>query len=55
MGLWITPVRAGQAIRQISLDDTREARLVAEAAVDRVREKFGAGVIDPAAIFGRAS
>ncbi|MHC3470752.1 DNA polymerase Y family protein [Streptomyces sp. 7R007] len=48
-------VDAGQVARQITFDDTREARLVAEAAVDRVREKFGPGVIGPAALYRRAS
>jgi DNA polymerase-4 len=31
------------------------ACLVAEAAVDRVRDKFGPGVIGPAAVFRHAS
>ncbi|OIJ68850.1 DNA polymerase Y family protein [Streptomyces mangrovisoli] len=48
-------VDAGQVARQLSLDTAREARLVAEAAVDRVREKFGTGVIGPAAVHRRAS
>ncbi|MFI9569377.1 DinB/UmuC family translesion DNA polymerase [Streptomyces rishiriensis] len=48
-------VDADQVAEQISLDDTREARLVAEAAVDRVRDKFGVGVIGPAAVFRCAS
>jgi DNA polymerase-4 len=48
-------IGADQAAEQISLDDAREARLVAETAVDRVRDKFGAGVIGPAAVFRRAS
>lgn len=48
-------IDAGQVAEQLSLDDAREARLVAEAAVDRVRDKFGPGVIGPAAIFRRAS
>jgi hypothetical protein len=34
-------IGAGQVATQISLDQAREARLVAEAAVDRVRDKFG--------------
>ncbi|MEV7794587.1 hypothetical protein AB0O68_21745 [Streptomyces sp. NPDC087512] len=46
-------VDADQVAQQISLDHTREARLVAEAAVDRVRDKFG-HVIGPAAVFRRA-
>ncbi|WP_343234110.1 hypothetical protein [Streptomyces actuosus] len=41
---------ADQVAEQISLDAGREARLVAERAVDRVREKFGPGVIGPAAL-----
>ncbi|WP_432041891.1 DNA polymerase Y family protein [Streptomyces cadmiisoli] len=48
-------VDAGQVAQQISLDDAREAQLVAEAAVDRIRDKFGSRVIGPAAIFRRAS
>jgi DNA polymerase-4 len=48
-------VDAGQVAQQISLDATREARLVAERAVDRVRAKFGPGVIGPATVFHRAS
>ncbi|MFD7134858.1 hypothetical protein [Streptomyces sp. NPDC059894] len=46
---------AGQVAQQISLDDAREARLVAEAAVDRVRDKFGPHVIGPATVFRHAS
>nr|WP_307848199.1 hypothetical protein [Streptomyces sp. RK31] len=46
---------AGTVARQITLDHAREARLVAEAAVDRVRDKFGAGVIGPAAAYRAAS
>lgn len=41
--------------QQITLDHSREARLVAEAAIDRVRHKFGAQVIGPAAAFRAAS
>jgi DNA polymerase-4 len=48
-------IGAGQVAEQISLDDARESRLVAETAVDRVRDKFGPGVIGPAAVFRRAS
>ncbi|MET9913402.1 hypothetical protein ABZZ74_42715 [Streptomyces sp. NPDC006476] len=48
-------INAGQVARQISLDGAREARLVAEAAIYRVRDKFRAGVIGPAAVFRRAS
>ena len=48
-------IGAGQVARQISLDGAREARLVAEAAIDRVRDKFGTGIIGPAAVFRRAS
>lgn len=48
-------IDADQVTQQISLDDAREARLVTEAAIDRVREKFGPGVIGPAAVFRCAS
>jgi DNA polymerase-4 len=48
-------IDADQVAEQISLDDAREDRLVAEAAVDRVRDKFGPRVIGPAAVFRRAS
>lgn len=48
-------VDADQVAQQISLDHTREARLVAEAAVDRVRDKYGQDVIGPAAVIRRAS
>jgi hypothetical protein len=48
-------IDADQVAQQISLDNAREDRLVAEAAVDRVRAKFGDGVIGPAAVFRRAS
>ncbi|MGX5183426.1 DNA polymerase Y family protein [Streptomyces avermitilis] len=41
--------------QQISLDPSREARLVTEAAVDRVRDKYGSGVIGPATVFRHAS
>ncbi|MER5200968.1 DinB/UmuC family translesion DNA polymerase [Streptomyces sp. NPDC002755] len=34
-------VDADQVAQQISLDDTREARLVAEAVIVRVRDRFG--------------
>ncbi|WP_225638401.1 hypothetical protein [Streptomyces solaniscabiei] len=48
-------VDAGQVVQQISLDTAREARLVAETAVDRGRDRLGPGVIGPAAVFRRAS
>ncbi|MEU0413910.1 hypothetical protein ABZ307_39855 [Streptomyces griseorubiginosus] len=48
-------IDADQAPRQLSLDDTREARLAAETAIDSVRDKFGPRVIGPAAVFRRAS
>ncbi len=48
-------VDADRVAQQISLDQAREARLVAEATVDRVRDKFGPGVIGPAATARRAS
>ncbi|MGP4052963.1 DNA polymerase Y family protein [Streptomyces sp. 2A115] len=42
-------VDADQVAQQISLDQARENRLVAEAVSDRIREKFGPGAIRPAA------
>jgi DNA polymerase-4 len=48
-------IGADQVATQISLDDARESRLVAEAAIDRVRAKFGPRIIGPAAILRRAS
>ncbi|MET7456851.1 hypothetical protein ABZT03_34185 [Streptomyces sp. NPDC005574] len=48
-------VGADQVAEQISLDAAREARLTAEEAVDRVRDKFGPRVIGPATVFRRAS
>ncbi|WP_329297101.1 hypothetical protein [Streptomyces pseudovenezuelae] len=48
-------IDADQAPRQLSLDDARGARLAAETAVDRVRDKFGTSIIGPAAVFRRAS
>ncbi|MEV6408999.1 hypothetical protein AB0M58_39765 [Streptomyces bobili] len=47
-------VSADQVALQISLDDAREARLVAETTADRIRDKFGPGVIGPAAAFRSA-
>ncbi|MCW8102664.1 DNA polymerase Y family protein [Streptomyces tauricus] len=46
---------ADQVAEQISLDQAREDRLVAEAVADRIREKFGPGAIGPAAALRRAS
>jgi DNA polymerase-4 len=46
---------ADQVAQQISLDTAREERLVAEAAIDRVRDKYGPDVIGPAAAFRHAS
>ncbi|GGX57815.1 DNA polymerase Y family protein [Streptomyces chartreusis] len=48
-------VDADQVAQQITLDGARESRLIAEAAIDRVRGKFGPGVIGPATVFRRAS
>ncbi|MFD9195466.1 hypothetical protein ACFWCA_45555 [Streptomyces phaeochromogenes] len=48
-------VDADQVAQQISLDQAREARLIAEAASDRIRDKFGPGAIGPAATFLRVS
>lgn len=47
---------AGQAPIQISLDQTREARLLAETAADRASQRFGKGSVVPAAtLLGKAS
>jgi DNA polymerase-4 len=48
-------IDTGQVAQQISLDEAREARLVAETAVDRVRDTFGHQIIGPATVFRRAS
>jgi DNA polymerase-4 len=48
-------IDAGQVAQQIRLDTAREARLVAEAAVDRVRDECGPDNIGPAAAFRHAS
>ncbi|WP_371673811.1 hypothetical protein OG985_42710 [Streptomyces sp. NBC_00289] len=48
-------VDADRVAEQISLDSAREARLIAETAIDRVRAKFGPGVIGPAAVYRRVS
>jgi DNA polymerase-4 len=48
-------IDADRVARQISLDDTREDRLLAEQAMDRIRDKFGPHAIGPAAVFRRAS
>ncbi|MEW2623663.1 hypothetical protein [Streptomyces sp. NPDC048106] len=43
-------VGAGQVAQQISLDRARESRLVAEDAMDRIRQKFGPDAVGPAAV-----
>jgi DNA polymerase-4 len=48
-------IDASQVAQQISLDDAREDRLLAEQAMDRIRDKFGPTAIGPAAVFRRAS
>ncbi|MEU0645973.1 DNA polymerase Y family protein [Streptomyces umbrinus] len=48
-------VDADQVAQQISLDQERENRLVAEGVSDRIRTKFGPGAIGPASTFLRAS
>ncbi|MGW5505952.1 DinB/UmuC family translesion DNA polymerase [Streptomyces rochei] len=48
-------IDTGQTAQQISLDEAREDRLVAETAVDRGRDKFGPRIIGPATVFRRAS
>ncbi|MET8948681.1 hypothetical protein ABZX30_35480 [Streptomyces sp. NPDC004542] len=46
---------AGQVAEQLSLDPARASRLAAEAAMDRVRARFGPGAVGPAAVFRHAS
>ncbi|MES4886171.1 hypothetical protein ABVB69_37635 [Streptomyces sp. NPDC000349] len=48
-------VDAGQVAEQISFDQAREDRLVAEAVSDRIRKRFGPRAIGPAATFRHAS
>ncbi|MFJ9250480.1 hypothetical protein [Streptomyces sp. NPDC101776] len=48
-------VDAGLVAEQLSLDTARQARLVAESAADRIRARFGPGVIGPAATYRPAS
>ncbi|MER6979292.1 hypothetical protein ABT317_20450, partial [Streptomyces carpinensis] len=48
-------VDAGRVTQQISLDRAREARLVAEETMDRIRDRFGPDSIGPAAVFRRVS
>ncbi|MGV9937475.1 carboxymuconolactone decarboxylase family protein [Streptomyces olivaceoviridis] len=43
-------IDADQVAEQISLDGARESRLVAEQAMDRIRDKFGPGSIGPATV-----
>ncbi|WP_327692406.1 DinB/UmuC family translesion DNA polymerase [Streptomyces sp. NBC_00459] len=48
-------VGADAVVEQLSLDPGRDARLITEEAADRVRDKFGPGVIGPAGAFLRVS
>ncbi|MET7456546.1 hypothetical protein ABZT03_32650 [Streptomyces sp. NPDC005574] len=48
-------VPTGQVAEQVSLDQAREARLVAEEVSDRIRAKFGADAIRPATTLLRVS
>ncbi len=48
-------VGADQVAQQISLDSTREDRLVTEVVSDRIREKYGPRAIGPAATLLRVS
>ncbi|SEB83430.1 hypothetical protein [Streptomyces sp. PAN_FS17] len=48
-------IGADQVATQITFDDAREARLVAEEVADHVRDKFGPRAIGPATVFRRAS
>ncbi|MEU9413752.1 hypothetical protein AB0E08_49880 [Streptomyces sp. NPDC048281] len=45
----------GDRAEQLSLDTARQARLAAEVTADRIRERFGPGVIGPAATYRPAS
>ncbi|MDH6221869.1 hypothetical protein [Streptomyces pseudovenezuelae] len=44
-------VDADQVAEQLSFDAARQARLVAEATADRIRARFGASAIGPAATY----
>ncbi|MER5810605.1 hypothetical protein ABT143_20840 [Streptomyces sp. NPDC002033] len=44
-------IGAAGTSRQLSLDPAREARLTAEAAMDRANSRFGPGTVRPAAAF----
>ena len=48
-------LRKEDVTQLLSLDPGREARRVTEEAADRVRDKFGPGVIGPAGAFLRVS
>lgn len=48
-------IDADQVAEQISLDGAREARLAAEAAMDRIRAKFGPAAVGPATVFRHVS
>ncbi|WP_329375516.1 hypothetical protein [Streptomyces sp. NBC_01483] len=48
-------IAADQLAEQISFDQAREARLVAEEVSDRIRAKFGPGAIRPATTLLRVS
>ncbi|MET9895946.1 hypothetical protein ABZZ47_38285 [Streptomyces sp. NPDC006465] len=48
-------IAADQVAEQVSLDQTREARLVAEEVSDRIRAKFGPDAIRPATTLLRVS
>ncbi|MBT1094209.1 hypothetical protein [Streptomyces sp. Tu102] len=48
-------IYTGQVATQITFDDAREARRIAEAAIARVCDKFGPRIIGPATVFRHAS
>ncbi|MFF6896174.1 DinB/UmuC family translesion DNA polymerase [Streptomyces microflavus] len=46
---------AARTPKQLSLDPQRDDQLRAESAIDALNRRFGAGTVDPAAAYGRAT